>query len=224
MNNTLQLKEIGIEDIEDILFRIEQSYGFKFRENELKDVGTFGELCDIILTKIQGDDANDCTTQQAFYKLQNAIASALQINKRNIQTSTDLQILFPKINRRKNIKLINSELGFKVKILRPKQWIATTLVLTLFISLVLFIISWKIALLGLILSIVGINLADRLGSEFDLQNIGQVAEKISREHYVKVRRNSSTVNRNEVIQKIKELFKKDLDLDEMILERETSLR
>jgi len=221
-NSTFELKNVDSEDLGDVLGKIEKSFDFKFEGAELKDVKTFGELCDIITNKIQGNNIDDdCTTQQAFYKLRNAIAQILFVDKYSITPNTDLRLLFPKHHRRQKIKDLDSNIGFETDILRPKHWIPSTLVLIILASFVGLFIFWKVALPCLVLSVAGIKLAYKIGSEFDLQNVGQVAEKNTREHYLKARRNSSTVNRNEVIQKIKELFRKDLD-DELVLEREST--
>lgn len=98
--DTYELCNIDPEDISDVLVKVEKSFGFKFGDTELKDTKTFGELCDIITSKVQGVNSNDCTTQQAFYKLRNAIADTLQIDKTGITPDTDLQKLFPKNIRR----------------------------------------------------------------------------------------------------------------------------
>src|SRR5690606_1879544 len=111
----------------DVLVKVEKSFGFKFGDTELKDTKTFGELCDIITNKVQGDNSNDCTTQQAFYNLRNAIADILLIDKTGITPDTDLQKLFPKNIRRQSFKNINRHLGFKTNVLRPKHSITGTL-------------------------------------------------------------------------------------------------
>src|SRR6266487_5227285 len=102
-STTIELKNIHSDDISDVLERVQKSFGFKFGDKELKDVKTFGELCDIITNKIQGDNSNDCTTQQAFYKVRNAIATSLLTDKTVIMTDTDLATLFPRHDRRQKI-------------------------------------------------------------------------------------------------------------------------
>ena len=222
-DSRFELKNVDSEDLDDVLMKIEKSFHFKFEKPELKDVNTFGHLCDIITNKVQGNNIDDCTTQQAFYKLRDAIASSSYIDKNIIAPTTNLSILFPKHQRRQKIRDLDSKIGIKTEILRPKHWISSTLILIMVASFIGLFIFWKIALPCLALSVGGIKLAYRLANEFDLENVGQVSEKITREHYLKVRRISSTVNRNEVIQKIKELFRKDLD-DELVLERESTFR
>jgi len=220
--DTFELCNIDPEDISDVLVKVEKSFGFKFGDTELKDTKTFGELCDIIISKVQGDNSNDCTTQQAFYKLRNAIADTLLIDKNGITPDTDLQKLFPKIIRRQSLKAIDEHLGFKTKILRPKHSITGTLAIIFIVSLIGLFVSWQAGLIGLTASIIAMTIATKLGNEIDLLTVGQFADKLSREHYLKSRRISTTVNRKEIEQKIKDLFIADLGLEEHQLTRQAS--
>lgn len=58
------------------------------------------------------------------------------------------------------------------------------------------------------------------GNELDLQTVGQVAEKMTRENYLKSRRNPKTFNKNEIEKLLTEWFSNDLDLDKSKLTRE----
>ncbi len=220
--DTYELCNIDPDEISDVLVKVEKSFGFKFGETELKDTKTFGELCDIITSKVQADNSNDCTTQQAFYKLRNAIADTLLIDKTIITPDTDLQKLFPKHIRRQSFKDIDGHLGFKTKVLRPKHSITGTLAIIFIASLVGLFIFWQAGLVGLTVSIIAMTIANRFGSELDLLTVGQFADKLSREHYLKSRRISTTANKNEVAQKIKDLFIADLGLEEHQLTRQAS--
>src|SRR5690349_14172915 len=110
---SIQLKDTDLEDIEDVLKKIEKSFGFKFGRTELKEVKTFGVLCDIITDKVKGDSSSDCTTQQAFYKLRSAIGTVLSIEKSSLTVDTRLDVLFPRKQRRRKIKEAEGVLGFK---------------------------------------------------------------------------------------------------------------
>ena len=142
-NSTFELRNVDSEDLEDVLVKIEKSFDFKFEETELKDVKTFGQLCDIITNKVQGNNIDDCTTQQAFYKLRNAIASIFLVDKYNITPNTDLRLLFPKNLRRQKIRDLESNIGFEINILRPKHWISSTLALTIVTSFIGLFIFWE---------------------------------------------------------------------------------
>ena len=221
--DTYELRNVDPDDISDVLVKVQKSFGFKFGDTELKDVKTFGELCYIITSKVTADNSNDCTTQQAFYKLRNAIADTLLIDKKNITPDTDLQKLLPKNVRRKSIKAIDRYLGFKTKVLRAKYSITGAFAIILFVSLIGLFVFWQAGLFGLTVSIVGATIANSFGNELDLLTVGQFAENLSRENYLKSRRLSTTANNNEIAQKVKELFIADLGLEALQLTRQASL-
>jgi hypothetical protein len=220
--DTIELKNIDPEDVGDVLLKVEKSFGFKFGDMELKDVRTFGELCDIITNKVQGDNTNDCTTQQAFYKLKAALSATIPFYKADITTDTDLKQLFPRKARLRQVNSLDKELGFKTNILRPRHWLLLSLAFVFFASLISLYFSWQAGLSGITFSILAMMLAFKVGIEMDLNTAGELAEKIAREHYRKVRRKATTVNRNEIAQKVKELFMTDLDLEEEVLTREAT--
>lgn len=220
--DTYELCNVDPDDISGVLGKVEKSFGIKFGKTELKDIKTFGELCDIITSKVQGDNSNDCTTQQAFYKLRNAIADTLLIDKTGITPDTDLQKLFPKNIRRQLFKNIDGHLGFKTKVLRPKHSITGTFAILFIVSLVGLFFFWQAGLVGLTVSIFAMTIANKFGSELDLQTVGQFSDKLSREHYLKSRRVSTTANKDEVVQKIKDLFIADLGIEEHQLTRQAS--
>ena len=218
------------EDIDlDVLPIIETSYGIQFRENELKGVRTFGELCNIILSKITYQDTNDCTSQQAFYKLREAIVISCNIDKDTIKIDTPLAPLFPKDGRKKKINAIEKQLGFKLKILSPKGFIAGILAITLVLSFLgIFIaLAFKLfhismyALFTFIGSIFLMKIANLLGREFDVSTVGELAEKMTMEHYLASRRNTTTINKSEVVKNIEKLFISKLCLDMKEIKPET---
>jgi acyl carrier protein len=214
------LENIDPLDIDMLLEKLERSFYIKFDNTELKQVITFGDLCDLVANKVEGCNTNDCTTQQAFYKIRKAIVETRQYDKEALKTNTCLEELFPYKQRRQQIKKIESILGFKTRILQMKGWLLLLLVSVFLASSVALFFSWPIGFGCMILSVIGFYISNKLGKELNLKTVGQLAEKISREHYNKVRRNPTTVNRTEITQKIKELFKEDLELEDSALTRD----
>jgi hypothetical protein len=80
----IELKNIDPLDIDDLLSKIELSFGIEFFENELNHIKTFGEFCEYVENKIEFKNTNDCTNQQAFYKLRNALSEILKKDKKEI--------------------------------------------------------------------------------------------------------------------------------------------
>ena len=221
MTTDYDLKEFDSGDIEDILVKIEKSFDIEFEKNELIHIITFGQLCDHIADKIQLDCSSDCTTQQAFYKLRNAISLTLQIDSKVILPNSSLAEILPRQSRRSGIRKLEAHLRIKLNILRPPYWVTGTLGAILLISFIGLFTNWQIGLLSLFLSVIGLGLAHKFGSELDLETLGQVAEKMTREYFLKSRRNPETFNKSEIEKILIDLFCSDLYLDKSQLTRET---
>ncbi len=213
-----KLNNIDPEDIEDLLVKVEKSFNIKFVGNELVGLSTFGEVCDHITNKIELDHSDNCTKQQAFYKLRNAISSTLKID--NIKTDTLLAEILPRQNRISAVRQIENKLGFNLSFLRPTHFVSGTFLIVLLASIVGLFINWKFGLSGLLLSIAGLHIAYKFGKETDLKTVGELTEKMTRENYLKSRRNSKTFNRKEIENILIEWFSKDLDLDKTALTRD----
>jgi len=221
--DTIELKNIDPEDISDVLVKIGKSFGVELRTDTFKKTRTFGDLCDIVSSMIDLEDADDCTTQQAFYKIRKSIADIECLGKNTITPNSDLETLFPRKGRRQAIFQVRKESGLSLKILEPKKWIGILLFLGLLASLVELFFNWKYGLPGLGTIIIGYQLANWFGKEFRVKTAGEAAAMSARENYLKSRRNRQTVNRQEIVEKIRELVSHDLGLDPSVLTREAVL-
>ena len=192
---------------------METSFDIKFVGDELAHITTFGQLCDHITNKIQLDNSDDCTSQQAFYKLRDAISSTLQIDRNTISTDFSLNDILPRQNRRTRIRKLEKHLGYKIDILRPPHFLTVTLAIMLLASLIGLLFNWQMGLLGLVVSIAGLWIANKIGNELDLQTVGQVAGKMTRENYLKSRRNPRTFNKQEIEKVLTGWFSDYFDID-----------
>lgn len=202
----INLNDFDAEDIGDVLLKIERSFDINFTDNDLKDIKTFGSLCDLVVEKVKQHHSGSCTTQQAFYKLRNAINAKNPIDRAELKPQTKLCELFPRDNRIEVVADIEAEMGFHMNLLRPKQGIVWAFGLLLLASVAL---TFFYELAGYVcggIAIFGLVLAGKFGKELKVKTLGDLSEKIAREHHLKCRRDASTVNRAEVSQKVKELF------------------
>jgi len=215
-------KRTEIEDINELLAnKVEKSFDIKFGKTELNHISTFGELCDHIANKIQLEHSEDCTTQQAFYKLRNAISSKFKIDKKTISTDSQIIDFLPRWNRRSMITEIEKHLGFKLNILCPPHFVSMFLFILCLASFVGLYFNWQIGILGLIISIGGLLVADKIGIELEVKTVGEIAKKMTRENYLKSRRNSKKFNKNEIEKVLIDLFINDLGLDKSKFNRDT---
>jgi uncharacterized membrane protein len=217
----IELKDIDPEDLEDLIIKIESSFGIFYEDQELAHIKTFGGLCDNIKGKIKLDKKDDCTTQQAFYKLKDALTNTVTINSLEITPKAKLNKIFPRKNRISNIKLLEKNIGFKLNILEARDYIIITLLILFTVSLIGFFFDWKIPLIGIITSIFGFWLSGKTGKEFCIDTVGELAEKMTQENYLKARRNSNTFNENEIEKLITDFFSNSLHLDKSKLNRDS---
>ncbi len=224
MITDLKLKDIDSEDIEDLLVKVEKSFGIKFFGNELVHIKTFGELCDYIADKMELKNSEDCTNQQAFYKLRQAISITLQMDSEIITPSFPLIKILPKQNRRKTVRKIENNLGFKLNILKTSDKIIGVFGIILTLSLAEMFFNWRIGMLVFIFSICGFWISKIFGKELKLKTVGEVAKKMTRENYLKSRRLQNTFNRKEIEKILTVWFGEYLDLEKSQLTREAEFR
>lgn len=216
------LTNIDSDDLEDLLGKIETSFGIRFFDNELVDIITFGQLCEHIANKIEFNNVDDCTSQQAFYKLREAIFFTLNVEDKTILPSLRLADILPRKSRRTNINKLEDYLGFKLNILRPPNWLISTLTLMSLASIIGFFIQPQIGLLAILLSFVGFRLANRFENELELETIGDLSKRMTRENYLKSRRNPDTINKSEIEKILTEWFSNYFDIDKSKLTREAT--
>ena len=217
-----KLENIDIEDIELVLQKVEDTFDFRFVNNELINIKNFGELSDAIKDKIKLEHKESCTTQQAFNKLKKILISQFELDE--INPKTELSTIFPKKNRLKLIRKVEDKLSFKLNITKPKRVYINVLLILFAISIFSFFYDYKIALFGIVISILGIWATQKFGKELNLKNVGDLAEKMKRENYLKSRRDPKSVNINEVEQVIIDLFSIELDLRKSELTRKALIQ
>ncbi len=217
------LDNIDPEDFGDTLLKLEKSFGTKFADNSFKIAKTFGDICNIIESQINIADKDDCTTQQAFYKVRKAIVLTQNWAERNIEPQTKLEAIFPRTKRRQNVKLFQQALGFSVDILSMKTWLALTIAASFIVSLIAFFFSWQYTVADLTFFTLVTWAANKFSKELNLSTVRDLTEKISREHYSLVRRQSGTMNRNEIAKTIQDVFIADHLIERKHLTKDASL-
>ena len=216
----IKLDEYESEDIFDIVVKLEKSFAIKFDKDAFLNVKTFGDMCDVIESYIKYDNKEDCTKQQAFYKIRTAISETQLIDKKAINLDTKLVDLFPRQNRRQQVKIFQRQLGAKLKFLTYPGWLALTLIIGLLASFLTFFIDWKIAVAGITFFAIAFNIADKLGKDLAVDTVKELTEKAAAEHYVDMRSSKLTVNRNEILETIKDAFVSGLAIEKKDLTRD----
>jgi len=217
-NPPFNLNSVGPEEIDLVLQKIQRSFDIRFEQEDLNHVKTFGQLCDAVQTKVKQKNGDGCTTQHAFYMLRNAINNTVAgADKELIKPQAKLCNIFPSDTRLQVIAEIEKELGFKMNLLKPKGIVVFVFSLLLGASLACLYFIPVVGGAGAVLAIAGLILAGKFGKEMPVKTLGDLAEKIAREHHLNCRRNAAHVNRVEIADKVKELFAHDLALEPQVI-------
>lgn len=208
-------------DIDEIIITIEKSFDIKIDDKDSNGIKTYGDFETLILSKINGDEKNDCTSQQAFYKLRNIISETFNINKEDIKLETKLDQIFPKKNRIKNIQLLEKELSIKNKFLTHSA-IQFIVLFMVFSSSVIFL--YFNSLYAIILFSIGMILSEELKTKkFAFNDIREVSEFLKNENYKNSRKNTNSFNPIEIKDIVKNIFSDKLDIEKSKLNSDTLL-
>jgi hypothetical protein len=218
------LKDIDSLDIDDLLFKIEGSFAIRFTEYELRDVTTFGQLCDRITDKILLQDTGDSTSQQAFYKLREAMVSAWQADRKAITPDAPIAPFLPRRKRRFKVQQLEDQLGFKLYVLRPPHWLKNMFGILLLISIGMLALNVLLGIAGLIISVAGFLYVQKMGIELDQRTLGDLAKNMMRTNYAAARRNPRTFNKQEIHKVLTDWFSDALNLNKNKLGRDAALR
>jgi acyl carrier protein len=211
--------KVEAEDIEAVLIKIEHSFNIKFEKDEFENAKTFGDFNALILSKINVENTDDCTSQQAFYKLRTAILAEKKID---IKPDTQLADIFPRTTRKHDIKALEAQLDMKLDILTPKTLIIRLLTLLVIVSIIGLFIRPNLGITGIIFSIISFELAYKLGIEFPINSVGELSNRMVKMHYNQSRRNTSTGNLEEITAQIVTIFEESLGLDKNELSSNTT--
>lgn len=220
LKDITKLNDYLSEDISDVIVKLEKSFQLKFDKNAFKEVDNFGKLCDVIEAYIKYDNKEDCTKQQAFYKIREAISSTQQIHKKQIKLDTMLAELFPKQNRRKQVNEFQKKLGINLKFLTSPGWLTLILLIEFVTSFIVLFRDWKVGLSGILFFVLASTIANKFAKNLQLETVKELTEKAAREHYIDIRRSKLTMNKNEILEVIKETFSNDLSIDKNYLTRD----
>ena len=193
-----KLKDFEIEELEFMIPQIEKMYNFEFDKDKTNIVNSFEELCNLIIDKINLKNVESCTSQQAFYKLRKSLVETKIIGKENLETETELKVLFPRKNRKVLIQKVEKEVSFKLNILKAPEFITIPLFAIGIISFILLFIYCKLGLIGILISVIGLYFCKWFGNELKLKNVKELVEKITYENYLSVRTEKNTINKKEL--------------------------
>lgn len=121
-------------DIVELFIAVEDTFQIHIADEEASRVYTVGDLHNLVIAKLQGQDSNRCLTSAAFYRTRRGIMDTLGIDRRQIRPSTPLEVILPRNHRREKWRRIQEAMKLKLPDLQHPGWIQFSL-LTLGVAL-----------------------------------------------------------------------------------------
>lgn len=146
-------------DSAELIHAIENSFEICIDNEEASGVRTVGELCELVIGKLEKQDSQKCLTSAAFYRVRSALTSELGIERRSVKPSTLLAPLIPSRDRRQKWPLIARKMGLNLPKLRHSTWLQLSCYVVgigvAMLPLVFGMVSWKFVPSVLALSLLG---------------------------------------------------------------------
>lgn len=194
------LQDIIIEgdESDELLSRLESSFGIDSTEMGLSNGMTLHELVQCVLTKLDRRTSDGCTSQSLFYKVRGMLVSELGISKSTISPTSKLSGLLPKASRRQTIARLEKGLGIKIRYYQAPGWIQLGALLTLLLSFIWLFINPGFGIIGIVISLLIISIAHKVSSSLPFQTFGELIERIWTDNLVQIQNNEGSINPREV--------------------------
>lgn len=217
----IKLDDGQYEDLTmDLLVKIENKFDFKFDDKELLEVKTFDDIISIIIHNLNPERDDTCTSQQAFYKIKRAVTdTGLLGTDKLFVPSTSLEDIFPKKNRRGNVRYFQNNLGFDVDMLEPNELIVLALIFLFFVSFLTIFFHPVLGFSGLLISIFSFRIIYRFSRNLKYKTIRELINSNLCENYISFRRDINTINETELRRVLFDWFSDNLGIDKSDMNR-----
>lgn len=111
---------MGLDAVE-LVMRTEDEFGISLTDDEAASARTVGDLYQLVLSKL--DVSPSCLSSKAFYRTRQALVACLQVPRRSIRPSSDLDLLLPEATRKQQWSEIARQINLDFPGLQyPPRW------------------------------------------------------------------------------------------------------
>lgn len=200
------LRSCDHEDIGDIMLMLARS--FNIPVNDMANVVTIGELTTLLQQYGNNHHTGGCTTQQAFYKVRNALNVVNTNYHITITPHTPLQTIITGrgFKLHKKASIFKQKLGINVSI-TGSTCLAILINFSLAVAAFVYCFTnFKYAVISLAALIISYIINKLFFAELSVKTAGELAQKLTEEHYLQARRHAGTINRQEIQALVQNIF------------------
>ncbi len=101
---------MGLDSVE-LVMGIEEKFGITISDEEACSIYTVGEMHQCVMNKVKVSNTSSCLTQRAFHLLRRNVLSQFGISRRRFTPNTELDVVIPKAQRRKQWLKLQHNVG-----------------------------------------------------------------------------------------------------------------
>jgi len=215
------LRNCDHDDIDEIMLTLARS--FNVPVNDMVNVVTMGDLTTLLQQYGNNRQADGCTTQQAFYKVRNALRAQAGNAATIVTPKTPLHVFIAGNNLHKKVEAFKQQLNIDITLLHIKSIPANIISLLGLAAFACCFFSFKFAAILLLACMVFYIISKFFFVELSIKTAGELAQKITEEYYLQARRHTGTINRREIFHLVQNIFSNRLLLDKSVLTRDEVL-
>jgi len=126
---------LGLDSVE-LVSRIEEEFSVDLTDAEVAGVATVGELYDLLLSKLDNEDAR--RSSRAFYRLRKTIVECLGLPRKSIRRTTKLEAFLPEETRAALWGQLEKSSGLTFPKLRHPRWMRDVIRTIALVVLIVF--------------------------------------------------------------------------------------
>jgi acyl carrier protein len=107
----------------ELLMEVENTFGIQIPDLEAEEIGTVGDFYQCVLSKLEILPIEGCRSQKLFYRFRRILADKYKISLKSITTTTPLENIIPKKNRKQAWRELEKRFVLKLPDLDRPYWI-----------------------------------------------------------------------------------------------------
>lgn len=184
----------------EIITNVNREFGVNLH-TELFNASEYSKssIRDILVQRIAEEKNDEWTIDKSLAILQKHLSDAAGINAKDIHSDAELSALLPKSKRRAIVKAMQEKSGLKMDILKPNG-IVYGILIFLFFACIPFGIGMDWFFSGIVMVVVAILIfiMGKTANELKFKTVGQWAEKLTWDNYLKNKKDRLTLNDAEI--------------------------
>ena len=194
--------------LSQIIAKVNHEFGVQLHTDQFTSTNySMSSIREILAQRIAETQNDEWTIDKSFVLLQKNIASIKGIAENSITQDSALETLLPKGERKSTLKKLEANTGLKLEILKPNS-VMYGILIFLFFACIPFGIGMDWFLSGMVMAVTAllIFILGKTGNELKYKTLGQWAERVTWDNYLKSKKDRLTLDDSQIAAKLEKMI------------------